>query len=111
MRADVTFKHSLANRNAEVAEQISQVNAVSLHIRRGDYVKPPGTNATHGLCSLEYYHAAVQYVANRVEQPCFFIFSDEIVWAKDNLKMDMPCQYIDHNHGSESYNDMRLMSL
>ncbi len=23
----------------------------------------------------------------------------------------MPCQYVDHNQGLESYNDMRLMSL
>lgn len=111
IRADFTFKPSLANRNAEVAEQIGQVNAVSVHVRRGDYVKNPRANETHGLCSPEYYYAAVQYVADRVEQPNFFIFSDDIAWAKDNLKMTMPCQYIDHNHGSESYNDMRLMSL
>ena len=111
IRADFTFKSPLANRNAELAEQIGQANAVSLHVRRGDYAKNPKTNATHGLCSLEYYQAAIQYVADRVEQPYFFIFSDDIAWVKDNLKMDMPCQYVDHNQGAESYNDMRLMSL
>ncbi len=34
-----------------------------------------------------------------------------MAWVKGNLKMDMPHQYIDHNKGAESYNDMRLMSL
>lgn len=111
IRSDFTFKAPLANRNVELAEQIGQVNTVSLHVRRGDYAKNPKTNATHGLCSLEYYRAAIQYVAVRVEQPYFFIFSDDIAWVKDHFKMDLPCQYVNDNHGAESYNDMRLMSL
>ena len=60
---------------------------------------------------VEYYHAAIQYIAERVEQPDFFIFSDDVAWVKDNLKMKFPCHYVDHNHGAESYNDMRLMSM
>jgi len=111
IRSDFTFKLPLAARNAELAGQIAQVNAVSLHVRRGDYVNNPKTNVTHGVCSLDYYKAAVQYVSDRVEQPHFFIFSDDIAWVKDNLKIDMPHRYIDHNKGAESCNDMRLMSL
>lgn len=111
IRADFTFKSPLTNRNAELDEQIRQVNAVSLHVRRGDYAENLQTNATHGLCSLDYYRSAIQYVYDRVEQPHFFVFSDDIAWVKNNLKMDLPCQYVDHNHGLESYNDMHLMSL
>lgn len=111
IRADFTFKPSLSDRNAKLAEQITQVNAVSLHVRRGDYVNNAKTNATHGVCSLDYYRAAIQHVSDRVTCPYFFIFSDDIAWVKDNLKMDMPCQYVDHNQDKESYNDMHLMSL
>lgn len=111
IRADFTFKHSLVSLNAALAEQIGTVNAVSLHVRRGDYAKNPKTMATHGLCSLDYYRAAIRHIADRVEQPCFFIFSDDIAWVQDNLKMDFPCQYVDCNQGAESYNDMHLMSM
>lgn len=111
IRADFTFKSSLVNRNAALAEQIGQVNAVSLHVRRGDYAKNPKTNATHGLCSLEYYRAAIRYIFEKVKQPYFFIFSDDMDWVKEHLKIDAPCQYVDNNHGAESYNDMHLMSL
>lgn len=111
IRADFTFKNPLANLNAEVAEQIGQVNAVSLHVRRGDYVKNPKNTATHGLCSLAYYWKAIHHISDRVRQPYFFIFSDDIDWVKYHLKMSSPCQYVDHNHGEESYNDMRLMSM
>ena len=111
IRADFTFKTPLANRNAELAEQIGQVSAVSLHVRRNDYAKNPQTNAAHGLCSLDYYRVAIKQVYERVEQPYFFIFSDDIAWVKGNLRMALPCEYIDRNQGAESYNDMRLMSL
>jgi len=111
IRDDFTFKTPLTNRNAELAEQMGQVNAVSLHVRRDDYAKIPETNAMHGLCSLDYYQLAIRYISDRIKQPYFFIFSDDIAWVKANLKITFPCQFVDHNHGIESYNDMRLMSL
>lgn len=111
IRADFTFKTQLTNSNAELTEQISQVNAVSLHVRRGDYAKNPQTTATHGLCSLDYYRSAIRHVAERVDRPNFFVFSDDIPWVRENLAIGHPCVYVDHNQGVESYNDMRLMSL
>lgn len=111
IRADFTFRHPLSRKNAELAGKIGQTMAVSLHVRRGDYVSDTKANAAHGLCSLEYYRAAVLHMAEHVERPEFFVFSDDIAWVKENLKIDFPCRYVDHNQGAESYNDMRLMSL
>ncbi len=111
IRAEFTFKLAMTDINAKLAEQISNVNAVSLHVRRGDYVNNPKTTATHGVCSLDYYRTAIKLIAQRVQQPYFYIFSDDIAWVKDNLKIDFPHQIVDHNSGSESYNDMYLMSL
>ena len=111
IRADFTFKLPLDNQNIELAKQINAVNAVSLHVRRGDYANIPETTATHGLCSLDYYRAAIRHIAEQVQQPHFFVFSDDIAWVKNNLSIDFPCQYVDHNQGAESYNDMRLMSM
>lgn len=111
IRSDFAFKTPLEGRNVELAGWIAQVNAVSLHVRRGDYVNNPVTNATHGVCSLDYYRDAVRYVSDRIEKPHFFIFSDDVAWVKEHLRVDFPHQYIDHNCGAESYNDMRLMSM
>lgn len=110
IRTDFAFKQPFSEKNADLAQQISQVNAVSIHVRRGDYVQNPAANAVHGLCSLAYYQAAVFAMSQRVEQPCFFVFSDDIEWVKANLPLSS-CQYISHNQGIDSYNDMRLMSL
>jgi len=111
IKADFTFKPPLARKNVDLAEQIAKVNSVSLHVRRGDYVSNTKTNVNHGVCSLDYYRSAIRLIAERVEHPHFFIFSDDIGWVKDNLRMNFPCEYVDHNQGEESYNDMHLMSL
>lgn len=111
IRTDFTFHLPLGNRNAELASQIKQVNAVSLHVRRGDYANNPKTKAMHGLCSLDYYRAAIRQIYERVDQPYFFIFSDDMAWVQKNLKIDSPSVYVQHNFGAESYNDMRLMSM
>ena len=111
IRSDFTFKQELTKQNAELAERMAKCNAVSLHVRRGDYANNPKTNAAHGLCSLSYYRAAINHIAEHVDLPEFFIFSDDIAWANENLEIGFPCTYVDHNQGIESHNDMRLMSL
>ena len=111
IRQDFTFKAPLVDLNADIADQINKVNSVSIHIRRGDYAKDPKTAATQGLCSLEFYRDAIKYVSERGDTPHFFIFSDDIGWVRDNLRLDFACQYIDHNQGIFSYNDLQLMSL
>lgn len=111
IRADFTFRQPLAGPNLELAQEIGRVKAVSLHIRRGDYASNPKTLAMHGVCSIAYYETAVRYIAERVEAPHFFVFSDDMDWVRANLNMNHPCRYVDHNRGAESYNDMRLMSL
>ncbi len=110
IRADFAFDRPLDERNRQMVKMMRQSNAVSLHVRRGDYASDPRTLSTHGLCPLEYYRAAVKIVADRVASPSFFIFSDDIAWAKENLEISMPCHFIGHNQGAESYRDMQLMS-
>lgn len=41
----------------------------------------------------------------------FFIFSDDIEWCKENLKLPEECVFVDWNTGNDSYVDLQLMSL
>jgi hypothetical protein len=111
IRADFTFRLPLSDENRRIAETMGAVNAVSLHVRRGDYLSNPHTLSVHGVCSLEYYVRAIHHIVEQVPDPVFFVFSDDLDWVKDALRIEHPCHYVDHNRGSESYNDMRLMSL
>lgn len=111
IREDFSFNELSSDCNKGIALEISQTNAVSLHIRRGDYVSDAKTVNMLGVCSLQYYQRAISYISKQVENPHFFIFSDDIAWAKENIKLDFPCLFVGHNKGEHSYIDMQLMSL
>lgn len=74
IRADFSFKQPLSKQNSDLARIVSDDNSVSLHVRRNDFAKNSAINTTHGLCSLAYYQAAIQYVAERVENPISLFF-------------------------------------
>ena len=111
IRTIFKFKKSLTKQNIAISKIIDRSNSVSLHVRRNDYANNPKINATHGLCGLDYYQAAIEYIKERISLPYFIIFSDDIAWVKEHLKINDPHQYVDFNIGVESHNDMHLMSL
>lgn len=111
IRSDFTFKERLIGKNLELSRRIANSEAVSLHVRRGDYVTNPNATMRHGVLSLDYYRAGIRVVAGRASRPRIFIFSDDPGWCKANLQIDLPATFVDHNPEEQGYEDMRLMSL
>lgn len=109
IRKDFTFRDEPDETNRRVLEEIRSSNAVSLHIRRGDYVRNPKTRSVHGVLGLDYYRKAIGVMAKRVVRPKFFVFSDEIEWAKENLETGHPVTFVDHNREGKDVEDLRLM--
>lgn len=107
---DFTIKEPINKTNEATLNQIERNQSVSLHIRRGDYVKSKKTNQHHGTCSLEYYQKAIDLMAEKTKNPHFFAFSDDIEWVKTNLKTNYPVKYVDNNDDGHNYEDLRLMS-
>lgn len=110
IRADFGFHRALTGQNFALDKRIAETNSVSLHVRRGDYVSNPHAFAIHGVCSIQYYEAAIKYVAERIPSPIFYIFSDDMQWVRSHLEVRHPCCYVDNNIGADSYIDMQLMS-
>lgn len=93
-----------------IREQITQSEAVSVHFRRGDYVADKKINQTHGVCSMEYYQKAVEKIAQNVFNPVFFVFSDDIGWAKSHFRTRFPMVFVEKSDETQ-HSDFRLMSL
>jgi hypothetical protein len=110
IRADFVFKDDMDDFNCSAASSIQSCESVAVHVRRGDYVTLPSASLYHGLCPLQYYERGVEYIQQHVNNPVFFVFSDDIVWVRDNLNVDAPIRYIDHK-GQTAHGDMLLMSL
>lgn len=59
--------------NAKKIDEISQKNAVCVHIRRGDYVRD-NRNVPLNVCNEQYYKQGMDYIASRVKDPRFIFF-------------------------------------
>lgn len=104
-------KRSLKGYNHDIAIDMAMKNSVAIHIRRGDYVSNAVTNEFHGLCGLEYYYKCIANIAKMIKNPTFYVFSDDIDWCKEHLKIDYSVEFVNYNQGEMAFEDLRLMSL
>lgn len=107
---EFSLKDSLSQKSLDILSVIQTVNSVSIHVRRTDYVSNAHINNYHGACGLDYYNTAVDLISRKINNPHFFVFSDDPEWVKQNLKFDFPTVYVNHNTGKNSFEDMLLMS-
>lgn len=99
----------LIGRNRDILDKISKTHSFFIHVRRGDYLSPQYRERFAGTCPLSYYESAIQDIKNQNKDVCFFVFSDDINWARENLPLKS-AEYIDWNIGENSPIDMYLMS-
>ena len=111
VRKTFTFNQAIANpKTIEIKRHIeSDKNAVSLHIRRGDYLKPQHWESIGCVCQLPYYLNAIEEMNQKLEHPSWYVFSDDIQWVKENIPLPN-ATFIDWNKGEDSWQDMMLMS-
>lgn len=105
------FVSPLDTHSANLAREMEETTSVSLHIRRGDYVRNPRVSQVHGVDLMQYYKKAIELISRQVPNPHYFVFSDEPEWVRDNLEIAAPWTLVVHNRGADSYRDMQLMSL
>lgn len=94
-----------------IADSINNSQSVSIHVRRGDYVSNSAVSSFHGEQRLDYYLASIKHITQNIQSPQFFVFSDDPVWSRENLKFKQPVTYVDHNGPETAYEDLWLMSL
>lgn len=111
IRSTFTFNLDIANsRSLAMMKKIdADENAISLHIRRGDYLNPEHYDSIGCICQLPYYQNAICAMNKNLARPSYYVFSDDIAWVKDNIKLPQ-ATYIDWNKGKDSWQDMMLMS-
>lgn len=111
LRTELSLNQPLDAENERIGLKIRDAgaNAVSLHIRRGDYVSNPQTAQYHGVCSSDYYHNAVDYIAAKQKNPHFFVFSDDHAWVNENFKLNHEMTMVDVNGADRGVCDMALM--
>ena len=112
---EFSFKNKLSDKNLKAAKKIQEITSVSIHVRRGDYISNPGASKTFASLSAKYYQKALKKLNIDPIKTLLVFFSDDTDWVEKNIINQLSKDYhhmiVSHNIGSESYNDMRLMSL
>jgi Glycosyl transferase family 11 len=112
IREEFTFKSADCKAADQLLrEQISSTAAICVHIRRGDYLLPQGSNFMN--LDIAYYKRAVKFIAGAVQDPHFYFFSDDIDWCEENLPLDYPHTFIRRDQPATAYTaeDFRLMTM
>ncbi|HUI96853.1 MAG TPA: alpha-1,2-fucosyltransferase [Xanthobacteraceae bacterium] len=94
--------------NAAWLARIAGKNSVCVHVRRGDYLRPEHFDQ-HGVCSEGYYARAMQAVGVRVDDPQFFVFSDDLAWCRAHIP-GPNVAFVDANPVDAAHDELRLMA-
>lgn len=82
LRKEITLKDKGSDAYENFLTQIESSNSVFVHIRRGDYTQSGQNSMT---LDTIYYEEAAKHIASYISNPTYFIFSDDIAWAKENV--------------------------
>lgn len=108
LRSHLTFRDPPTGRTLDLMNHIQQsAQPVSLHMRRGDY-----TLAIEGnrVLPLDFYTRALALIHQKLADPTFFVFSDDIAFARANLPPGLRTVFVDHTDAATAFDDIRLMS-
>ena len=91
--------------NILIKDKILCSNAVSIGIRRGDYV-----NLKSMICDVDYYKKAINLINKKIDNPVYYIFSDDIEWCRRNITFSNKHFFVEANKDTP-FENMQLMSL
>ena len=80
-------------------------NSVSVHIRKGDFKGKIG----HPVENQYYIDALIQMKKN-INSPCFFVFSDDIEWVKNNIDFGSRVHFAEYKGPNGAILDLLCMS-
>ncbi len=111
IRSLFTFAPPLDGENKRCEEKMLSEASVSLHIRRGDYMKGWRNRRRFAICDMDYYKRSIHYLRERFTELKFYAFTDDPEWVIANLSPLIPgLRLVRHNSGANSFRDMQLMS-
>lgn len=103
------LKKSVISNVLETAAANSNEGVVSVHIRRGDYLRKPVILEWHGIMDKAYYAEAFEQIAKKATIRKVLYFSDEPEWVASELLPLMPGEIISSKIAATQYEDFHLM--
>lgn len=107
IREDFTLKE-VSIKSESLIKEIKNCNSVCMHIRRGDYIG----NKFHPLQDISYYENGIKELEKNVKIDNIYIFSDDIVWCKENLQFNYNIMFVNKDDlGITDVEELWIMTL
>ena len=113
IRQEFTLKNPLGEAAKHWQEKILAANcSVSLHVRHGDFAYNPLVSAqpSNVILPTDYYYECMNRLRQQYKNPTAFIFSNNLQWCKENLRLDVPTEFV-AGDGLTDVEEFYLMSL
>jgi hypothetical protein len=105
---DFQLVDPLSSYASKTLSKIIETKSISIHVRRGDYLSNELAAKYHVLTGIDYYKKAIKRLSSLIENPVFFVFSDDMVWVKNNFQgIQGNFIFVEKN---EPYEDLFLIS-
>lgn len=100
IRNDFSFKNPIdvSGRVFDMLSDIVSSNSIMLNVRRTDYLN---TNF-HGVMGMDYINRCVSHIENFVNDPKYFVFSDDVDWCRNNIKLSN-MTIVDHSYKGDRF--------
>lgn len=104
---ELTPKFPLLKSNFDLYNIIKNNESICVTIRRGDFLIEEFKKA-HYICTEEYFYKAINMIKEKINNPVFVFFSDDIEWVKENIYVEGKVYYETGN--DPVWEKLRLMS-
>lgn len=110
IRRDFQLKNGLTPSGLEWLRKIQAAPAVSIHVRRGDFLHSPLMIAFHGVTDADFYKTALRHVTSRAKVASVFVFTDEPDWVRDNLDIGRDFEVVAGAGDAADQEELSLMA-
>lgn len=111
LQNEISPKNALDTQYQKYLDQIQGTNSTMVHVRRGDYVNLASAAKVHGFIGLEYYQKGMKSIQEKNHDTQFFVFSDDLSWAKENLPYPDQCTFVESSSSSDAViQELELMT-
>lgn len=106
IKEEFTFPDIVEPKTLKLKEEILSCNSVMINVRRADYL----TDNLFEYLGMDYYERCTDKMGDAVDNPKFYVFSDDIEWCKEKFTDDR-FFVVDKSYAGHKYIDyLHLMS-
>ncbi|MBC3805611.1 hypothetical protein GH808_14470 [Acetobacterium fimetarium] len=110
LRNEITLKEKMSEKSRNAIDKFSSENSVFIGIRRGDYLATSRLRRHFGSYDNAYFNKAIGIMKEKVADPVFYVFSNDIDWIKENMRFDCKVNYREFEDQTSDTEELFVMS-